>query len=60
MDNQNDVNDRKKELVEVLIRIYKHLPNVISAVKDDNDRVLLQNIVNRLEQNAIRELYSLN
>ena len=59
MDNQNEINARKKELVELLIRIYKHLPKVIPAIKNDNDRALFQSIINTLEQNTITELFTL-
>lgn len=59
MENQNELNARKKELVELLIRIYKHLPSLISAVADDDDRALLQHIINKTEERTITELYSL-
>ena len=49
----------KKELVEVLIRIYKHLPSIISAVEDANERIFLQHTMKKIEKNTITELLSL-
>ena len=57
--NEYSASNRKAQLADALVAIYGPVSEVVNETKDVKDRTKLQNIQNKMEKSALRELVSL-